>query len=316
MQNDSKQEEAIKALTKIDDTSNKLQSRGYDREAIDCMQLGLLKRHDIFGPNSTEFVSQCKEVVKTCNSLALKCTSLDKHFKFQDAVDFLNFALTIAKHDQVALTLGNLAQVYAHKGEYTKALKYLEEAKIAGQSQLGQGQQQHQQHETANDNNVIDYAKTHLNMCAILSTLGKHSEALENANNAIQILKQNMQCKKSSSSSSSLETVDDSSIPLSLEGTKQVPPENGKNDLIRTVQEERNITNKGIEFIETLAISYYNVGVEYEHLGCFKKSCDVLREGIEIAQFLDGDHQVTKSLKDSYQAIGQKLAFPQVEERR
>jgi tetratricopeptide (TPR) repeat protein len=303
-------EEAMRELTRIDDTRKKLQSQGYNREAMDCMQLGLLKRHEMFGPNSSEFVSHCELVVNECNKLALKNSGLGSNFN--DTVELLNFALKIAKPNQLASTLQNFAQVHTGKGEYAKALKYLERAAAVEEAQL--------EVEEGTNEQLIEHAKTHLNTCAILSMLGKHNEALAHSNHAIQILRQKIQNKKESLFSETDQSLSNSNkmTTSSIMSPQAFPVEEEKlqeydNDLM-TLQEVNNIENFEIEFIEALAISYFNAGVEAEHLGRYKKCYYLLQQGVKVAQFLDVNHRVIKSLNESCQAIMKKLGHHPIEQ--
>lgn len=323
------EEQAMKALITMDNTCKKLQSQGYDQEAMDCMQLGLLKRHDIFGPNSSEFLSYCKLVVTECNNLAMKKNRfLGSNKNFDDGVEFLHFALKIAKQNQLVVTLRNIAQLYTNKGEYVKALKYLERAVLAVEEET-QVEPLLDHHQQGTIKEVIDHAKTHLNACAILSRLGKHSEALAHANNSIGILEQVIQNTKQKSSTKHLDTYESffSSKTIHKEQLEDIQQEERKdigNDggLIEEttcLHEENYIQNLGIEFIEALAISYYNAGVEAEHLGNFKNCYHLMKQGVEIAQFLDdgstsSHHIIAKSLKESCQALMTKLVYHQMEE--
>jgi hypothetical protein len=316
-------EEAMKALITMDDTCKKLQSQGYDQEAMDCMQLGLLKRHNIFGPNSSEFLSYSKLVVTECNNLAMKKISfLGSNKNFDEAVEFLHFALKIAKQNQLAVTLRNIAQLYTHKGEYVKALKYLERAVLAVEETQVEPLLDHQQQGTTTKE-VIDHAKTHLNACAILSRLGKHSEALAHANNSIGILEQAIKNTKQKSSTKHLDayesllsskTTHKEQLEQDIQQEERKDISNDGDFLIKTtcLHEQNYIQNFGIEFIEVLAISYYNAGVEAEHLGNLKNSYHLMKQGVEIAQFLDdgsnsSQHIIATSLKESCQAIMKTL---------
>ena len=165
-------EQGIEALTKIDETSRKLQRQGLDREALDCMQLGLLKRRELFGPKSKELASACRIVGEALNSIALKNVDASN---FSDAVEYLKQALKLMQNDDFGRheTYLNFAALHQKKGQPRVVLRYLRQV-LTIQSQL------------CFSDDIR--ANVHLNVCATLSRLGKHESALRHAKIAIKIL--------------------------------------------------------------------------------------------------------------------------------
>lgn len=92
----------------------------------------------------------------------------------------------------------------------------------------------------------IDRAGTHLNMCAVLSNLGRHGAALEYGKKAVQYAQEEVIGKKS------LDT-----------------------------------DEEGKHAIKVLAVAYFNVGAEYEHLTAYITALDWYRKAITIIENSD-----------------------------
>jgi len=109
---------------------------------------------------------------------------------------------------------------------------------------------------------VDNPADTYLNTCAVLSQLGRHQSALEHAQQALILLQEEL-----------------SRVVGPMADGKEAPK---------------------ADRIAVLAISYHNVGVEYEFLKKFDQSLQSYRKGVEVAErFLGSEHAITITLRNS-----------------
>lgn len=278
--------QGIEELTNINETSKRLQKEGLDREALDCMQLGLVKCKEIFGPKSEELTSACRTVANELNNTALKNIH-ESHFN--EAAKFLKQAsLLFRKNDDFGRqqTYQNFALLYQKKGQPKMTLKYLKQVLSIHSKFLG----------PSLDVDDIQRAHVQLNICATLSQLGKHESALRHANLAIRTL-------KSQTNGDTIENHQnyDLSVPrLSLEMDAIGENESGAS----FISVEENMNPK---LVEMLALSYYNAGVEYEHLNDIHRSYHAYQQGIEIAFSLGCHHEVTKVLNSSSQELHKRI---------
>uniref|UniRef100_K3WJ29 MalT-like TPR region domain-containing protein n=1 Tax=Globisporangium ultimum (strain ATCC 200006 / CBS 805.95 / DAOM BR144) TaxID=431595 RepID=K3WJ29_GLOUD len=145
------------ALQRLDDKCTLLQQEGKYTEALECMEKGLVLRQHFFGAESDEVRNSCKTIGEMCNLLAM--TYLQQE-EFPVVLELLKKAEILTEKHQAgrAVTLNNFACYYRRQGNLHKSLTYLTEA-ITIETKL---------------DNVANKADTHLNMCAVLSQLGKH----------------------------------------------------------------------------------------------------------------------------------------------
>lgn len=281
--------EGIEALAKIDETSRKLQNEGLDREALDCMQLGLLKRRELFGPKSKELSSACRNVGEALNNIALKNISASVP-NFNLAIEYLKQAVKLMQNDDAGKhsTFLNFAALYQKRGEPRVALRYLKQVLAIQQSQPGL---------TSDDKR----ATVHLNVCATLSCLGKHESALRHAKIAIRILENLLQ-------ESSQRTQNDSQGQLTRttsSSRKMIPDMEAIDENASGLHsvDEQVLFHSDEKIIEILAASYYNAGVEYEHLGDIQTSYHKYQHGNRISASLGDHNAITKALNASSQAL-------------
>lgn len=215
------------ALQRIDDTSVKLQQEGKYLEALECMERGLVLRQHFFGADSDEVWRACKTVGEMCNLLAmtylqqgawlhlclcrartcmcgcaavvrtphtpltfshgapsllvvaalLACAGAED---FAMVLELLKKADILTERDPPgrAVTYNNLACYYRRQGKLHAALSYLQKS-LKIEARLSREE-------------VENPADTHLNMCAVLSQLGRHQTALEHAQSALILLQEEL----------------------------------------------------------------------------------------------------------------------------
>ena len=148
-----------------------------------------------------------------------------------------------------AVTYNNLACYYRRQGKLHAALTNLLKAlKIEARLE-----------------HVDNPADTHLNMCAVLSQLGRHAGALEHAQSALILLQEEL-------------------FSGNMGGEKQ------------------SVEYKA-DRIAVLAIAYHNIGVEQEFLKKHEQSLQSYKKGVEIAEsHLGREHGIAITLRNSYLA--------------
>ena len=152
------------------------------------------------------------------------------------------------------MTYNNIACYFRRKGKLRTALSYLEKA----------------QRIEMRAKSVSNPAGTRLNLCAVLSQLDRHQEALEHARAAVILLEEEIE---------------------------QLRDQAGGDDA-------PEVSNK----MAVLAICYHNLGVENEYLRHIPASLDAYQRGVAIARsYLGADNDITKTLVKSCKAAKEHL---------
>jgi tetratricopeptide (TPR) repeat protein len=217
-------------------------------------------RMELHGPNSASVLQQCKDLSDSLNGVALRYLQSED---LEAAYGLLRKAEVLTGNDDLisAVTYNNLACYYRRKGRLRIALQYLQRALRI----------------ETNSNAVVNPAGTRLNLCAVLSQLGKHEEALQHAQASVILLQEELVAQSSS---------------VDLAVAHKTSPE---------------LLNK----MAVLSISYHNMGVEHEHLKSIDSAVDAYQKGADIARFYLGDvNQITKTLSKSLADAKSMLAAP------
>lgn len=240
------------ALQRLDETSAQLQKQGNYLEALECMERGLVLRQHFFGADSEEAWRACKTVGEMCNLLAM--TYLQQE-DFSMVLELLKKAEILTERDPAgrAVTYNNLACYYRRQGLLKPSLHNLQKA-LNIEAKLP---------------NVQNPADTHINACAVLSQLGRHSTALEHAQNALILLQEEL---------------------LSPPGVVGAAPP----------QADR---------IAVLAVAYHNIGTEQEYLKRYEHSVLSYKKGVEVAErYLGRKHPICITLNNSLVAAKKAAA--------
>lgn len=248
------------ALQRLDEKSVKLQQSGKYMEALECMERGLVLRQHFFGTDSEEVWDACKTVGELCNLLAM--TYLQQS-DFANAEQLLRKAEILHQNDDkgLAVTYNNLACFYRRKGKLRTALKFLKKC-LRIESTVAE---------------VDNPGDTHLNMCAVLSQLGRHGQALEHARVALILLQEE------------LFSPSDTGAPRELSADR----------------------------IAVLAIAYHNIGVEQEFVKKILGAVKSYRKGVELAEaHLGSDHGVSVTLRNSLIAAQAAMARQKPRQRK
>ena len=253
---DASENAELLALQRIDETCVSLQEQGRYLEALECMERGLVLRQHFFGAESDEVWRACKTVGEMCNLLAMTYLQQDD---FAMVLELLKKAEILTERDQAgrAVTFNNLACYYRRQGKLHSALSYMQKA-LRIESRLEK---------------VDNPADTHLNMCAVLSQLGRHAGALEHSQSALILLQEEL-------------------FSGAVGGDGMVSP----------------VAQK-VDRVAVLAIAYHNIGVEQEFLKRLDQSLHSYRKGVEIAEtHLGHDHGITITIRSSYIAAKRAVA--------
>ena len=237
-------------LLRVDEECANLQAEGHYLEALDYMERSLVLRRCLYGNESEEAIQACKLVVDTCNGLATAYLTQDN---FQMAMELIKKAEALSEPYEFlrAVTYNNLACYYRRQNKLRTALKYLEKA-----LQLN----------TAHSD-AVNRASTHLNLCAVLSQLGRHAVALEQAQSALILLQEQLFSQMVA--------------PVRSGGQSPGIPE---------------LADK----IAVLAIAYHNAGVEQEYLRRFDGALESYTKAAELAEaHLGPDHEIARTLNTS-----------------
>eukprot|EP00924_Labyrinthula_sp_SR-Ha-C_P007743 maker-scaffold_28-snap-gene-2.43-mRNA-1 protein AED:0.00 eAED:0.00 QI:732/1/1/1/1/0.66/3/256/410 len=265
MENSSNDSPELLALFKLDESSLSLQKQGKYLKALEVMERALVLRQHFFGKDSLHVIQACKTVSELCNLLAM--TYLQKE-NLKSCYELLRKAEILSlEHPRIkAVTFNNLACYFRKRGKLYNALKYLELAlKIENYYKDNEKEKQY-----------LNKADTHLNLCAVLSQLGRHSGALEQAQTALILLQEEM-----------IE-----SLKLSTE------------ELLETG------IRIDLDRVAVLCIAYHNVGVEQEFLKKLHLALISYKKGLDLAkEKLCQRHGVYITLNNSYLTAKRALAI-------
>ena len=241
------------ALHQLDEKSVRLQKEGRYLEALKCLERGLVLRQHFFGVNSDEVWQACKIVGELCNLLAMMYLQ-QGDFKMTEKL--LKKAEILHQNDDAgrAVTNNNLACYHRRRGKLNLALKCLKKTLRL----------------EANLPDVKHPGDTHLNVCAVLSQLGRHSQALEHAQAALILLQE---------------------------------------ELFDPAQHEEDGGGISPDRIAVLCIAYHNIGAENEFLKQWAMAVESYKKGSELADAHLGDaHGITATLRNSFLSAKQALA--------
>lgn len=248
-------EELLKDVEANDRDADAARQNGDQQQLLVHLETGLYLRRRLYPEASPEVIEGCRRLCEVCNCSA---TALLSQGNLKGAHELLKRAEQLADKNQTnkAITWNNMACYYRHTGKLRSAVTLLERSL-----------------------EIEEYAcpsaaaQTHLNLCATLSQLQRHADALHHAQSAMirmyEILSPLMVAGKLST------------LPLGEEQSEQVT---------------------------VLCISYHNLAVEHEYLKNYDGAVCAYSEGARWAeQFLGETHQLVGILKDSVEAMKGKL---------
>ena len=158
-----------------------LKNQGKPAEATQWLEKGVFLRRRVHGEGSEELELAAQTLVTECNTISMTAIAADDlvtAYEMIKKADILTDAGGLVRDDQArlrlrAVTFNNYGCFYKRRGKLHSALAALDKAL---RIELTQRQ-------------VDNPAATHLNMCAVLSLLGRHRPALQHAQCAINLLR-------------------------------------------------------------------------------------------------------------------------------
>ncbi|DAZ96125.1 TPA: hypothetical protein N0F65_008704 [Lagenidium giganteum] len=284
----------LEALHRLDEECVHYQRAGNYLKAFDCMERALVLRRHFFGVSSPEVTHACKALAEMCNLLSMSYLQQDN---YAVTIDLLKKAEILSQHHpaEKATTLNNLACYYRRLGKLHAAMTCLKRA-LEIEKKL---------------QNVKNAADTHLNICAVLSQLGKHKQALEHSQDALLILQDEFFKVNDSHSTATFSTNE----------VKTAPGPSVDENLVRA----------SLDRVSVMCIAYHNIGVEQEFLKDYQNSVLSYKkvpsrstkpllaivgltefscvQGVGLAeQYLGVDHQITTTVRNSYLAAKRTIA--------
>lgn len=197
-----------------------------------------------------------------------------------------------------------MACYYKAMGKFRVSLKFLEES-LKIEKELDSKQ---------NTSDIL------LNICAVLSKLGRHKDALDSILNSVYLMQEDIlqvslttlfetkqkneeisrfssinQNKSTNQDEFSYLTKYERSILLNLENT--------------TIEQKRSFV---LERISILAIAFHNMGVEFEHLKMKKEALSVFEKGLSLSeQYLGENSGLTEKLEKISSELRSELKLPE-----
>ena len=177
-------EPSLVTVDKLDAAAADLRAREALPEALECMERALVLRQHFYGAESDQVAAACVDMTEVCNILAMGyLQQADREPRMRDAaLGLLQKAEVLSRNDDRgrAVTYNNMGCLYKREGRHKAALTYLLkaqtiEARLPDAALVG-----------------MRPADTLLNLCAVLSTLGRHDAALEQAQSALILLQEEL----------------------------------------------------------------------------------------------------------------------------
>mmetsp|Transcript_102325 Transcript_102325/g.298369 ORF Transcript_102325/g.298369 Transcript_102325/m.298369 type:complete len:352 (-) Transcript_102325:142-1197(-) len=229
------------------------------QQLLEHLERGLHLRRKLYVESSKEVTGACRRLCEACNFAA---TTMLQQENLKGAHHLLKRAEQVADKCDLdrAITWNNLACYYRRTGKLRTAVTFLERA-LAIEEHTGNA----------------DSAQTHLNLCATLSQLQRHSDALYHAQSALIRIYEILS-------------------PLMLSGD------------LSDLKRPGNYGDEKHEQVTVLCIAYHNLAVEHEYLKNFESAVCTYAEGLRWAtRFLSEGHQLIGILRDSVEAVKGKL---------
>jgi tetratricopeptide (TPR) repeat protein len=241
-------------------------ARDYLREhkpldALECHERALVLRKRLYGLQSDEFWAPARGVGELCNQLALAFMQKEDYAQVDR---LLRRAEALTQKDPAgrAVTYNNWACYMRQVGKLHSALANLRRA-LALEQRCAR---------------VAAPADTHINLCTVLSQLHKHSEALEHARLALEL------------------------VSTEVFGGAAAKVAEGPGGVMAAV------ALSPPDRIAVLCIAYHNFGVENEFCKEFTAALKAYTKGAEIAKgFLGEQHSITALIKASQVAAAKTI---------
>eukprot|EP00928_Gymnodinium_smaydae_P015429 TRINITY_DN15705_c0_g1_i1.p1 TRINITY_DN15705_c0_g1~~TRINITY_DN15705_c0_g1_i1.p1 ORF type:complete len:395 (-),score=85.41 TRINITY_DN15705_c0_g1_i1:91-1275(-) len=255
--------ELLEEVEKCDAAAESARQAGEHQKLLEQLERGLYLRRRLYSEYSSEVTAACRRLCEVCNCTA---TVMLQQGNFRGAHELLKRAEQVSERtDLRAITWNNLACYYRRTGKLRTAVTFLERA-LAIEEHVRNG----------------DAAQTHLNLCASLSQLQRHADALYHAQSALIRLYEILS-------------------PQMLTGRLSLPESAGG-------ASGGGASQATLEQVTVLCIAYHNLAVEHEYLKNHEAALCAYAEGVKWASgFLGSGHQLAGILKASADAVKARL---------
>lgn len=250
-------------IRKVDKEINELMQAALYIPCIELYESTLPLRCQLYGAQHPQYLRATQQLVILYNSISMSCMNDEQ---VHQCIAYLQRAEQLSAGSacstltlQRIQTLNNLACCYKRLNRCNTARELLKEALAIILL--------HGEPFNDADNSLYNDARasTHLNMCALLSQLSQHDQAVEHARAAI------LHCQKS---------------------------------LLHNVAHSPPITDTVYERTVTLAIAYHNLAVEEEHLHNYGRALEWYQKALKLAQqHLPDNTQLISNFTASYHAV-------------
>jgi len=243
--------EILKEIEANNSDIDAARQKGDQQQLLSHLEKGLYLNKRLYPEASEEVTAACRRLCEACNVVG---QSLLQQEHLKGAHELLKRAEEVAeKHPRdKAVTWNNLACYYRRVGKLRVAVTLLERAL-----------------EIEEYTSPDEATQTHLNLCATLSQLNRHAEALSHAQSAMIRLYEILS-------------------PMMIQGKFSKQP----------LDEEQS------EQVLVLCIAYHNSAVEKEYLKKYEGAMRAYMEGYDWASgFLSPDHQLIEIMKSSIEAM-------------
>ncbi|KRX09430.1 hypothetical protein PPERSA_01630 [Pseudocohnilembus persalinus] len=262
-----------------EEIAEQLKNQGKYGESLDKLEELLILIENTYGKDSEPYFKSQKKLSDLCNLIAIMCLQKDKK---DAALTFLKRAEVLAQNSQQCqgITYNNFACYYKKVGKVKLALIYLEKAlKI----------------DISLESKTL--ADTRLNMCAILSQLDRHQEALEHVLMAVINLQDEMTSLKSDKNQENYNNSSDQNNNYNSQAQDQSQTQQQNQTGNQNIQEEKQ--KKVQERAAVLAVAYHNMGVELEFLKRYEEAIQTYTKAVKFAsENLGEEHYLYKNLTE------------------
>jgi tetratricopeptide (TPR) repeat protein len=245
-----------KQAEELDQGAEEARQAGDHMQLVTCFEQGLHVRRQLFLESSAEVAQACRRLCEACNAAA---TTLLQQDNLKGAHELLKRAEQVAERNASdrAITWNNLACYSRRAGKPRSAVTFLERA-LQVEERTGSA----------------DVAQTHLNLCATLSQLKRHVDALHHAQCALIRVFENVTSES----------------------------------LLRGQPLDEGRFGRPNESVTVLCIAYHNIAVEHEFLRNYDAAMSNYVEGLRwAARFLSETHQLFGILRSSVETVKAKL---------
>lgn len=274
---EQKRQHLVSQLPRLEALADSCRRAGWSMHGCQMLEKRLVSLVAAHGPDAEEVWEACKELVTGYNQVAMTELRGAKQAGevLQRAVDLTAKTSTNCDDPERttlrAISYNNMACFYRREAALTSGARRV--------GRLGSARHWLEKalrlEENMSGEQDADTAGTHLNLCAVLSELGRHKDALNHAQVALIVLQSEFLGADVPQGTKSGETLVKDTGPMSR--------------------------------VATLAVCYHNVGVELEFEYRGSEAADAFQKGLDIAgNHLGALHPITMELKRAMLAAQDK----------